>query len=88
MPRLINNADSWLILLFQWIAITLLTGGVWWLSDEAYSVHWLIGFPTRMIALVLSLAWIFGTLVMITTLALLVWHTASGLIVRERRPDV
>jgi hypothetical protein len=46
-------------------AVVLFAALIWWFSDVAYDIHWIIGFPIRLFALVVT----FGAFMAVLTTA-------------------
>ena len=76
-----------LIQLFQIGLIALYAALMWWISDLAYSVTWLFGFPIRLFAIVTSVMAFFailgGIVQMASTVLAGLWMMISGIFASE-----
>lgn len=57
----------------------LFTALVWWISDLAYAVHWLLGAPVRILAFLMVLGVLAGIVSTIIALSLMVFATAINI---------
>lgn len=63
--RWTTSLGAWLIMFVSWSLSGLFVGLVWWISDFAYGVHWLFGFPVRLVGIISGLGWLISGVVIL-----------------------
>ena len=72
------SALTYFILIAAWVCLGLFGWFWYWLSDLAYGVHWILGFPIRLFAIILGLGWLLWTLALIAMPVMIVYNLVRG----------